>query len=374
MNLKSSLLLFVLLFTTGALSDRLAGQDQDITFDRIWQFAEWYSNDDNPVIQSMALSGRVQYEYGQVEAGGTAYDEWNLRRTRFGAEWGLFHQFTLHLEAGFNPQERDPLYKRLTDFNLEWSRSRSLAITVGKQGVPFTIDGSTSSKELLTIDRSNLANNMWFPQEYMPGIAVSGEQGSWVYQTGIYSAGEQNREFGNFSAGAFTLVSIGYDLAESLGVDEALLRGNYIYQDPNLGNTFTRQLEHVASLNLKLEAGSWGLRTDLSNGQGYLGRADVWGTTIMPYVSVTPKLQLLTRLTHIASENSNGVRLARYEKSLSSGWGDRYQELYIGTNYFFYGHALKLQSGVKFADMDDSALDGGAYSGTSWTTGLRVSW
>ena len=374
MNLKSSLLLFVLLFTTGALSDRLAGQDQDITFDRIWQFAEWYSNDDNPVIQSMTLSGRVQYEYGQVEDRGVTHDEWNLRRTRFGAEWGLFHQFTLHLEAGFNPQERDPLYKRLTDFNLEWSRSRSLAITVGKQGVPFTIDGSTSSKELLTIDRSNLANNMWFPQEYMPGIAVSGEQGSWVYQTGIYSAGEQNREFGNFSAGAFTLVSIGYDLAESLGVDEALLRGNYIYQDPNLGNTFTRQLEHVASLNLKLEAGSWGLRTDLSNGQGYLGRANVWGTTIMPYVSVTPKLQLLTRLTHIASENSNGVRLARYEKSLSSGWGDRYQELYIGTNYFFYGHALKLQSGVKFADMDDSALDGGAYSGTSWTTGLRVSW
>lgn len=374
MSLKSSFLLFVLLFITGALSDRLAGQDQDITFDRIWQFAEWYSNDDNPVIQSMVLSGRVQYEYGQVEDRGVTHDEWNLRRTRFGAGWELFHQFTLHLEAGFNPQERDPLYKRLTDFNLEWSRSPSLAITVGKQGVPFTIDGSTSSKELLTIDRSNLANNMWFPQEYMPGIAVSGEQGRWVYQTGIYSAGEQNREFGNFSAGAFTLVSIGYDLAESLGVDEALLRGNYIHQDPNLGNTFTRQLEHVASLNLKLEAGSWGLRTDLSTGQGYLGRADVWGTTIMPYVSVTPKLQLLTRLTHIASENSNGVRLARYEKSLSSGWGDRYQELYIGTNYFFYGHALKLQSGVKFADMDDSALDGGAYSGTSWTTGLRVSW
>ena len=66
MNLKSSFLLFVLLFITGALSDRLAGQDQDITFDRIWQFAEWYSNDDNPVIQSMVLSGRVQYEYGQV--------------------------------------------------------------------------------------------------------------------------------------------------------------------------------------------------------------------------------------------------------------------------------------------------------------------
>ena len=374
MNEKSCLLVSVLFFGTMALSGRLAAQEQDTTFDRIWQFAEWYNNDDNPIIQSMALSGRVQYEYGRVEDGGLTYDEWNLRRTRFGAEWELFHQFTLHLEAGFNPQERDPLYKRLTDFNLEWSRGSSLAITVGKQGVPFTIDGSTSSKELLTIDRSNLANNMWFPQEYMPGISVSGEQGEWVYQTGIYSAGERNREFGNFSASAFTLISIGYDLGESLGVEEALVRGNYIYQDPNLGNTFTRQLKHVASLNLKLESERWGLRTDLSKGQGYLGRSNVWGTTFMPYLSVTPKLQLLTRLTHIASQDINGVRLARYEKSLISGWGDRYKELYIGTNYFFYGHALKLQTGVKLADMSDSALDGGSYSGASWTTGLRVSW
>ena len=94
----------------------------------------------------------------------------------------------------------------------------------------------------------------------------------------------------------------------------------------------------------------------------------------MPYLSVTPKLQLLTRLTHIASQDINGVRLARYEKSLISGWGDRYKELYIGTNYFFYGHALKLQTGVKLADMSDSALDGGSYSGASWTTGLRASW
>ncbi|HLF10503.1 MAG TPA: hypothetical protein VJA26_04760 [Gammaproteobacteria bacterium] len=27
-----------------------------------------------------------------------------------------------------------------------------------------------------------------------------------------------------------------------------------------------------------------------------------------------------------------------------------------------------------YADMDDRALDGGAYSGWSWTTGFRISW
>jgi hypothetical protein len=29
---------------------------------------------------------------------------------------------------------------------------------------------------------------------------------------------------------------------------------------------------------------------------------------------------------------------------------------------------------VAFADMQDRADDGGAYSGTSWVTGLRIGW
>jgi phosphate-selective porin OprO and OprP len=56
------------------------------------------------------------------------------------------------------------------------------------------------------------------------------------------------------------------------------------------------------------------------------------------------------------------------------GRGDSYDEFYAGANYYFYGHKLKLQTGVLWADMDDVANDGGAYSGTSWVTGLRVGW
>ena len=48
--------------------------------------------------------------------------------------------------------------------------------------------------------------------------------------------------------------------------------------------------------------------------------------------------------------------------------------MYGGVNYYFYGHKLKVQTGVQFADMEDRAGDGGAYSGTSWVTGIRVGW
>jgi phosphate-selective porin OprO/OprP len=157
-------------------------------------------------------------------------------------------------------------------------------------------------------------------------------------------------------------------------VNEALLAGNYVYQNPDPENTFTRQLQHMVSVNFKLGADKWGVRTDVSAAAGYLGQSDLWGVMAMPFVNVTDKLQFVGRYTFLKSDDPNGVRLALYENRVVPGRGDQYNELYIGANYYFYGHKLKLQSGVQFGDMSDSANDGGAYSGVSWTTGLRVSW
>jgi phosphate-selective porin OprO/OprP len=219
-----------------------------------------------------------------------------------------------------------------------------------------------------------LSNNIWFPQEYVPGVSVSGRIAPWVYRAGLYSAGAATREFGDFSGGLFTLGVLGYDFAKSLGVKEALLAGNYVYQHPDADNTFTRRLEHIASINMKLETEKWGVRADLSSASGYLGQSGLWGLMAMPFVNVTDKLQIVGRYTFLDSDEPNGVQLSTYENRVVSGRGDQYNEGYLGANYYFYGHKLKLQSGLQFADMDDSVDDGGAYSGLSWTTGVRVGW
>lgn len=344
------------------------------TYDDLWEFAEWYRNDQNEAVQSVLFSGRVQYEFAAVDADQGTHDEWNVRRMRLGVKSEFFHRFTVHVEAGFNPQERAPLYKRLTDAYVEWEASDLFALTVGKQGVPFTMDGSTSSKELLTIDRSNLANNMWFPQEYMPGVSASGGRSNWVYELGVYSGGSANREFGEFDGTAFGLLSLGYDFSEALGVEDALLRGSYVYQDPDLNNTFTRQLQHVASVNLSFGVDRWGFRYDFSLGSGYLGQSGLWGVMIMPFFNLTSRFQVVGRHTYLRSRGANGIRLARYENQVTAGRGDRYNEFYVGVNYYLYGHKLKLQSGLQFGDMNGSAGDGWAYSGLTSTTGLRVSW
>ena len=350
------------------------GEKRQSAYDRVWKFTEWYKDETNPVIQSVTFGGRFHYDYAAINADEGNHHEWNIRRLRMGPKLILFHKFTFISEVEFNPFERGPFYSRFTDFYLQWNRSERFALTFGKQRVQFTMDGSISSRELITIDRSNLTNNIWFPEEYLSGVSVSGTAAPWVYRAGVYSAGARTREFGKFNGDVFTLGVVGYDFGKKLNVKEALLAGNYGYQHPDPNNTFTRQLEHVVSLNFKFETQRWGVRSDLSAATGYLGQSDLWGVMATPFVNVTDKLQLVGRYTFLTSDQVNGVRLATYENRVVPGRGDRYDELYAGANYYFYGHKLKLQTGVQFADMHDRANDGGAYSGVAWTTGLRVGW
>jgi len=345
------------------------------TYDKIWaRFTNWYDDKENPVVQRVLFTGRFQYDLASQEAEQGDWNESNIRRVRFGTRATMFRDFLVHTEVAVNPQERNPFYLRLTDAYLAYQRHPKAVVTVGKQSIPFTQEGATSSRELLTIDRSNLANNIWFTQEYMPGVSVSGRSAPWIYRGGVYSSGAMTREFGRFNGDWSTLGLVGYDFAKQLGVREAVLTANYLYQHPDTNNTFTKRFEHVGSLHFRLEEPRWGLRTDLSKTAGYLGQRDILGVMLMPYYNASDKLKLVCRYTRLDSDGPNGLSLATYENRIVRGAGDEYQESYVGVNYFFYAHRLKLQSGVQFAAMRDSANDGGAYDGRSWVTGLRIGW
>ncbi len=62
---------------------------------------------------------------------------------------------------------------------------------------------------------------------------------------------------------------MGRRCGKRVGVKEAVLTGNYVYQRPDANNTFTRQLEHVGSVHFRFEEDRWGLRADVSQGHGY---------------------------------------------------------------------------------------------------------
>ena len=185
---------------------------------------------------------------------------------------------------------------------------------------------------------------------------------------------DETPEFGDFKGGRFVLATLGYDLSAELSASEALVRINLVDNEPDPDNGFTRPLEHIASINFIYAIGRWGLGADVSAATGYGDQSDLLGFMVMPSLDLTDAIQLVVRYTFVESEDANGVRFARYERSIADGLGDRYDEIYFGINYYWYGHKLKLQNGAQYVGMQDGADDGGAYSGWSWTTALRVSW
>jgi phosphate-selective porin OprO/OprP len=348
-------------------------EKQPSPYDKLWaKFTELYRDDDNPVVQRVLFTGRFHHDLALVRADEGDHEESNIRRVRLGPRITFAKKFLFHTEVEINPQEREPFYIRLTDLYVQWNKSPRLALTVGKQSIPFTQEGATSSRELLTLDRSNLANNIWFTEEYMPGVSVSGTAAPWNYRFGVYSSGARNRELGRFSGGVFTLAVLGYDFAKAIGVRQAVLTGNYLYQQPDPDNTFTKRLEHIGSIHFRLEEPKWGFRSDVSTATGYLGQSDLWAVMLMPYYNATDKLQFVTRYTTVQSENAGGIALPTYENRVVSRRGDGYNEWYLGANYYIYGHRLKVQTGVDYADLDNRTAP--MYAGWGWTTGLRVGW
>jgi phosphate-selective porin OprO/OprP len=363
--------LLLALFLVGA-TEAIAQEDAS-RLERLWSNSEIFSGPADSVVQSVALSGRFQVDQANVHGGGDGFSDLDLRRLRFGVKVKFAAGFRLHAEAEFDPNGGALGYDRLTDAYVAFSPGDALELAVGKHGVGFTMDGQTSSKELLAIDRSNLTNNIWFTEEYIPGISVSGEKGGFVYNAGIFASGQENRGFGELNGREFVLLTIGRDFSQRSSANEALLRFNYVDNEPDPTNSFTRPLDNVYSVNYSFEKDRWGVRSDLSRAEGYLGQSNLEGLMVMPFINLRDELQIVTRYTYLESDAPNGVRFGRYENAVVAGRGDEYSEFYIGLNRYWLGHKLKIQTGLAYADMNDSAADGGAYSGWSWTTGFRVS-
>ena len=349
----------------------VAPPDDKSIYDKIWSYGKLYHNDDT-WIQDISLSGRAQFEYFNVDANQGSEDDWETRRLRGGVKIKFLDKWLLHVEANFDADNPRPFYTKLTDALLQYTASDALVFTIGKQSVKFGLDGGTSSKELIAIDRSNLANNLWFTEEYAPGISVGGKKDGWTYFLGWFTS-DGNPEFGDFAAGSFGLVSVGYDFAEQMHADKALLRFDYVYQDPNTGNIATRPFEDIGAVNFQYEKGKFGLGTDVMAGKGYFSQGDVWGLQVMPSYYLSKGVQFVLRYTFLNGDD-NSIRFARYENRVVSGRGDQYNEFYAGLNWFLYGHKLKFQTGVQYATMDDRKNDGGEYDGWQVVSGVRISW
>ena len=358
----------------------LFAQEESNPYDKIWDKVTLYESEDNSLVSKFWLTGRLQGEYHSFEndESGVDHDDYDWRRFRFGFKATLFGDFTLHSEADLGLENRGrPLYNQLTDTYLSWSTEGGVKFKLGKQSAPFTLDGSTSSKKLYTLERNQIADNIWFRQEYFPGISASGSVNEIDYFAGIYSNDNKPEFDGAFKHGQFGIISLGKDYAETFNYEKSYFRLDFMLHEDN-GNNDVEDFSDwngAYSLVTKWENNDWYFWTDLSFADRKNG--DVWGIQLMPFYDITDKTQAIFCYTHLESSENNQLRASRWEDRLpprgSVGRGDELTEYFVGLNYFLYGHKLKWQNGLQYTEMDKT--DGTtAYEGWGFTTAFRISW
>ena len=371
-NYKSRTTITILL--TIIFAGSAMGQDgKESDYDSVWNRAVFYDEPNSNTLKKFTFTGRLQGDYYNFDdSGGGSESDFNWRRFRVGFKASLFDGLTLHSEADMNLNDPAPLYKKLTDSNLAWVSPGGMTIKVGRQSAPFTLDGATSSKKLYTLERSKISGNLGFPKEYFPGITFSGKRNNWEYLAGLFSS-DHGPEFDEaFDYGRFALFSIGYNFKENLGMDNALIRLDYVNQEQDLTNK-TPDHKNVASLVAKFEKDDFHLWTDLSLSDGFGSQNDLIGIQLMPFYDITDRTQVVFRYTYLKSSGGDSIRLSKYEKGLFGIKGNEAGEMFLGINHYLYGHKLKWQNGIQYTEMDrESGSEG--YDGWGFTSGIRISW
>ncbi len=377
--MKSCILALVACIYAFASFSLNAQDSEESNYDRLWSNIVLYDDSDNDFMSKFWLTGRLQGEYHSFEnevAPAIDHDDYDWRRFRFGFKATLFGDITLHSEADLGLENRGrPLYNDLTDTYFSWSTENGMKFKLGKQSAPFTLDGSTSSKKLHTLERSKIAGNIWFGQEYFPGITVSGSKDEIDYFAGFYSNDNKPEFDGAFKHGQFGILSVGKDYAANFDLEKSYFRLDFMFQEDD-GNVDVEDFNDwnaAYSFVTKWENNDWYFWTDLSFADRKNG--DVWGLQLMPFYDITDKTQVIFCYTHLDSSGDNQLRASRWEDRLDRGQyrGDDLTEYFFGLNHFFYGHKLKWQNGLQYTQLDEA--DGSKeYEGWGFTTAFRISW
>ena len=369
------------LFLAAALPlSAVAAAPEPSAYDVLWNKAILLKGTSADTFQELRFTGREQFDWYAFRNGDKTDSGWANRRSRIGLKGQFLKEWYFSAEFDFNLGDPHPLFNKVTDAYVKWSPGPEAAWTVGRQGVRFTLDGSTSSLVLPTIDRSAISNNIGMIEESIPGISFEGDRGKWFYRTGVFTAGTANAYFGRFDAGTIGFVSTGWHFDEQWGLQKAFVRLDFLKQSDDPQNStgspqsFSRNHDQAMSLSGQFTQGPWTLNVDLAASEGNGKQSDLKGLEFEPIYTFNEDWQLVFRYTYLQSKLANGIYPIRYESWVTSDHGDRYQEYYLGLNRYFYGHKLKWMIAVEHAHMHDAAADGGAYSGWGFTSGFRVSW
>ena len=356
-----------------------------------------YKNSENPFIQEFVIAGRFQWQAAYLSGQDTnGYDfsdtHTEVRRFRLGFSTKFLSYFSMKADVN--------MVQDATNFVTPWPGGRKLgwgyedfdqayigfdakkafgidsvdglSVKYGRLKLEIGEEVWTSSKDLLTVERSAIANKV-YGSALPTGVQMNLVKGDWDFTAALYSTDALtplggNTEFiGSWNDGLAYYASVGYQATDNLS-----LRWDYIYNNADgdgfNGDDSLFRYNWATSVSAVYDRDEWGLITDLFYGDngdiknGVLGanrQGDFWGVGVMPYYwIVEEKLQGVLRYQYQGSSESEGIRVnSRYTRAdhgpvvnrgINSGRGNEHHSIYGGVNYYLCGNNLKLQAGLEY--------------------------
>ena len=344
-----------------------------------------YKNSDNPYIQEVGIEGRVQWQTASTSVDDVTGADFNetfteFRRARLGTKIKFLNYFTAKYQVNMVDDDRPSGgdiewdYQDIDEAYLEFNLGKlidtpfdSLSVGYGRYKYTLGYESTTSSKKLLTPERSGLGNKV-YGSARPTGLKLEAEKGDWEFAAAIYSTsadGSNHETFGSWQDGENIWFHAGYspDGPWSYGFD--ISYNNADVSDDNEAAPH----KWATSFNAEYDGGNWGIIGDLIVGENLdsssaTREGTFYGVMVMPYCWVIEdKLQWVGQVQYMASEEDEGVRLnsryvrrtESYGSDVNSGRGDQHLSLYTGLNYYLCGHNAKVQAGIEYQDLDTPA-------------------
>lgn len=373
-----------------------------------------YKNADNPWIEEVNFSGRIQWQAAYLSGNDTkgynfSDDYTDLRRFRLDTRISFLRWFGLRTEWNLAKDFRNSTTRFPGNDAIHWGGEDfdvlavsfdaakafnlkeldQLSIAYGRWETYISQEGRVSSKELLTVERSALANKIY--EGFRPtGVRVEAAKGPWnaiaaVFSSDTNAVGGNVEGIGGWNDGVMYYGLVGYQVNKKLSfaLEGMLNEANALKEDNLLPYKWTTSLSGVykadpAGLVVDLILGDNG---DAEQGNKALARQGGFGGLVVtPYYWIVPKtLQGVVQYQFAASEEDQGIRAySRYFRAdhgpkvnVNKGYGDEHHELYAGLNWYLCGHNLKVQGGVQYEWLNTPGVGTGDATALTWLLGLR---
>lgn len=403
-------LLAPLIASTSFAQTRANEQDESVSESLFAQLCDWYGDDfgelyekdDSPWIEEVTFEGRFHYQIGRIEGDdvrGNSFSENfdEFRRTRLTSEVSFLKFFELTASANFvddgrfNVSDGGELAWGFDDFNaltldFDWGKAfgkgpfDDITLSYGLSKLKLGTELHLSSNNLLTLERTGLADTLGGEQSRPTGVTIELEKDDWTTVLGVFANDPDRKFIQDWSDGVFFYGSLEWapNKRWTLRIDHA--HANQNRADTGLG------YQYGSALSVDYDSKRWGITTETFFGRNNDDDARdpnregfFYGLMVLPRVwLVKDQLQLVGRYQYAAASESEGFQLPnRYLRALheppnldlDNGFGDENHSFYLGLNWSICDDQIRVLPGIAYETLNTST---GSFSATTYSLAFRT--